>query len=121
MAGDRERFAAIAGRLDWLAAVPNEVLAGVVTRDGLCFRAFRRGDVPAMTGQDTADRELAASLCAGCPVVRDAAGVFTHAEDKLWSEIVLARLIDRWPDRYTGWTRPAGRRAQAPRGRCWRP
>jgi hypothetical protein len=36
-AGDRERFEAIAGRLDWLAAVPDEVLAGVVTRDGLCF------------------------------------------------------------------------------------
>jgi WhiB family transcriptional regulator, redox-sensing transcriptional regulator len=69
MAGDRERFEAIAGRLDWLAAVPDEVLAGVVTRDGLCFWAFRRGDVPAMTGQDTADRELAASLCAGCPVI----------------------------------------------------
>ena len=67
--GDRERFAAIAGRLDWLAAVPDEALAGVVTRDGLCFWAFRRGDVPAMTGQDAADRELAAWLCAGCPVV----------------------------------------------------
>ena len=51
MAGDRERFEAIAGRLDWLAAVPDEVLAGVVTRDGLCFWAFHRGDVPAMTGQ----------------------------------------------------------------------
>jgi DNA segregation ATPase FtsK/SpoIIIE, S-DNA-T family len=37
-------------------------------------------------------------------VVRDAAGVFTHAEDKLWSETVLARLTARWPDRYTGWT-----------------
>jgi len=67
--GDRERSEAIAGRLDWLAAVPDDVLAGVVTRDGLCFWAFCRGDVPAMTGQDTADRELAAWLCAGCPVV----------------------------------------------------
>jgi S-DNA-T family DNA segregation ATPase FtsK/SpoIIIE len=37
-------------------------------------------------------------------VARDAAGVFTGAEDKLWSETVLARLVDRWPDRYTGWT-----------------
>ena len=37
-------------------------------------------------------------------MARDAAGVFTGAEDKLWSETVLARLTDRWPDRYTGWT-----------------
>jgi WhiB family transcriptional regulator, redox-sensing transcriptional regulator len=30
--------------------------------------AFTRGDVPAMTGEQPADRELAAWLCAGCPV-----------------------------------------------------
>jgi S-DNA-T family DNA segregation ATPase FtsK/SpoIIIE len=40
-------------------------------------------------------------------VARDAAGVFTHAEDKLWSETVLARLTQQWPDRYAGWT-PTG-------------
>jgi DNA segregation ATPase FtsK/SpoIIIE, S-DNA-T family len=40
-------------------------------------------------------------------VARDAVGVFTRVEDKLWSETVLARLADRWPDRYTGWT-PTG-------------
>jgi DNA segregation ATPase FtsK/SpoIIIE, S-DNA-T family len=37
-------------------------------------------------------------------VARDAVVVFTRAEDKLWSEIVLARLAQRWPDRYGGWT-----------------
>jgi S-DNA-T family DNA segregation ATPase FtsK/SpoIIIE len=40
-------------------------------------------------------------------VAHDAASVFTHAEDKLWSETVLARLTERWPDRYAGWT-PTG-------------
>lgn len=37
-------------------------------------------------------------------VARDVAGVFTRVEDKLWSDTVLARLAQRWPDRYTGWT-----------------
>jgi len=37
-------------------------------------------------------------------VLQDAAGVFTRTEDKLWSEVILARLADRWPDRYQGWT-----------------
>jgi DNA segregation ATPase FtsK/SpoIIIE, S-DNA-T family len=49
-------------------------------------------------------------------VVRDAAGVFTHAEDKLWSEIVLARLTERWPDRYTGWTPTSLAAALKPHG-----
>jgi S-DNA-T family DNA segregation ATPase FtsK/SpoIIIE len=40
-------------------------------------------------------------------VARDAASVFTHAEDKLWSETILTRLTEQWPDRYTGWT-PTG-------------
>lgn len=59
---------AIAASLDRLRRIPDHVLDEVVTCDGLCMWAFRRGDVPAMTGEDTADRELAASLCAGCPV-----------------------------------------------------
>jgi DNA segregation ATPase FtsK/SpoIIIE, S-DNA-T family len=37
-------------------------------------------------------------------VLQDVAGVFTGAEDKLWSEVVLARLAEQWPDRYQGWT-----------------
>jgi DNA segregation ATPase FtsK/SpoIIIE, S-DNA-T family len=37
-------------------------------------------------------------------VAQDAAGVFTRTEDKLWSETILARLAEQWPDRYAGWT-----------------
>lgn len=37
-------------------------------------------------------------------VLHDVAGVFTRAEDKLWSETILARLAQQWPDRYHGWT-----------------
>lgn len=63
-----EQLAAIAARLDRLMWTPTGVLSRVVTEDGLCFWAFTRGDVPEMTGEENADQELAARLCAGCPV-----------------------------------------------------
>lgn len=62
------RLAAIAAGLDRLVWTPTGVLTRVVTENGLCFWAFTRGDVPEMTGEEPADRELAAWLCAGCPV-----------------------------------------------------
>jgi len=65
---EHDRLAAIAARLDRLMWTPTEVLSRVVTEDGMCFWAFTRGDVPAMSGEESADRELAARLCAGCPV-----------------------------------------------------
>jgi DNA segregation ATPase FtsK/SpoIIIE, S-DNA-T family len=37
-------------------------------------------------------------------VLHDVAGVFTRTEDKLWSETILARLAQQWPDRYHDWT-----------------
>src|SRR5262249_12401083 len=49
-------------------------------------------------------------------VARDADPVFTRTEDKPWSETVLARLIDRWPDRYTGWTPTSLAAALKPHG-----
>jgi WhiB family redox-sensing transcriptional regulator len=59
----------IAAALDRYAEVPDDVLCEVVTRDGLCFWAFHRGDIPELTGEDTPDLELAARVCAGCPVI----------------------------------------------------
>jgi WhiB family redox-sensing transcriptional regulator len=61
----------MAGRLDRYTAVPSDVLAQVVTRDGLCFWAFDRADMAELSGEDTPDRELAAGLCAGCPVINE--------------------------------------------------
>jgi WhiB family redox-sensing transcriptional regulator len=61
----------IAARLDRYADVPSDVLAEVVTRDGLCFWAFDRAEIPELSGEDTPDRELAAGLCAGCPVINE--------------------------------------------------
>lgn len=62
-------YAEIARGLDRYAAVPDDVLAEVVTRDGLCFWAFDRDEMPELSGEDTPDRELAWRLCAGCPVI----------------------------------------------------
>ncbi|WP_370942555.1 WhiB family transcriptional regulator [Amycolatopsis sp. cg5] len=63
---DYQRMAA---RLDRFADVPDDVLADVVTRDGLWLRAFDRDNVSDLTEDDPSDRELAARLCAGCPVI----------------------------------------------------
>ncbi|MEJ2852411.1 MULTISPECIES: WhiB family transcriptional regulator [unclassified Saccharothrix] len=56
----------IAWELDRLRWVPTDVLAGVVERDGLCMWAVP--DVPPWDGEELSDRELAARMCAGCPV-----------------------------------------------------
>lgn len=61
---------AIAAWLDYLRDVPDDVLADVVMRDGLCFWVFDRDAMPTLTGtyDPDPDRYLAAELCAGCPV-----------------------------------------------------
>ncbi len=58
----------IAWRLDSLRWAPSDVLAEIVTRDGRCVWAYTSGNPPSLTGNNTADRELAARLCAQCPV-----------------------------------------------------
>lgn len=64
-------YTEMASQLDRYADVPDDVLSEVVTRDGLCFWAFDRADMPELSGEDSPDRELAARMCAGCPVVEE--------------------------------------------------
>lgn len=59
----------MAAQLDRYADVPDDVLNNLVTGDGLCFWAFDRADMPELSGDDSPDRELAARMCAGCPVI----------------------------------------------------
>ena len=59
----------MAARLDRYADVPGDVLTHLVTREGLCFWAFDRADIPDLSGEGSPDRELAARMCAGCPVI----------------------------------------------------
>ena len=66
-----EFFAQVAAGLDRFEQVPDEVLFGVVTRDGSCMVLHRLDLEPAWSGDELTDRELAARICAGCPV-RDA-------------------------------------------------
>lgn len=66
---NRDDYGEVADRLKRYAAVPNDVLCEVVTREGLCFWLFTRDDIPELSGQDGPDRELAARICAGCLVV----------------------------------------------------
>lgn len=63
-----DRFRYTADRLDRLADVPTNPLAHIVIRDGACIDALTAQDPPELTGEDMADRELAARLCSGCPV-----------------------------------------------------
>jgi WhiB family transcriptional regulator, redox-sensing transcriptional regulator len=60
-----------AAELDRLAAVPDDVLAELVARHGLCLWEITSGDPPAWTGQEPPDQKFAARLCAGCPVRRE--------------------------------------------------
>lgn len=65
---DNDWLNEIAARLDRLRQVPTDVLADVVMRDGACMWCYGEGDPPPLTGSDIPDRELAARICAGCPV-----------------------------------------------------
>jgi WhiB family transcriptional regulator, redox-sensing transcriptional regulator len=71
MNADQYRHEQQAAELDSLARVPDEVLGDLVARRGLCLWEITSGDPPAWSGQGPPDRELAARLCAGCPVRRE--------------------------------------------------
>lgn len=71
MNADRKRREQQAAELDDLARVPDEVLSELVARHGLCLWEITSGDPPEWSGQGPPDRELAARLCASCPVRRE--------------------------------------------------
>ena len=57
-----------ASRLDRLTDVPNDVLVDIVARDGSCMLLYQLDLEPERTGEELSDRELAARVCADCPV-----------------------------------------------------
>ena len=71
MSDEAKRTDREAAELDALAAVPDEVLADQVAERGLCLWEITYGDPPVWDGDGPPDRELAARLCAGCPVRRE--------------------------------------------------
>lgn len=63
-----EYFPQVAAGLDRLALVPDDVLWEIVTRDGACMQLSRLDIEPQWTRDEVTDRELAARICAHCPV-----------------------------------------------------
>jgi len=63
-----EYFTQVAAGLDGLALVPDEVLWEIVTRDGACMQLYRLDLEPEWARDELTDRELAARICAHCPV-----------------------------------------------------
>jgi WhiB family redox-sensing transcriptional regulator len=58
----------LAAELDRYAAVPDDVLLEIVTRDGACMWLYANEEEPDWSGDDLTDRELAACICANCSV-----------------------------------------------------
>jgi WhiB family redox-sensing transcriptional regulator len=57
----------VAWQLDRLRWVPDDVLDEIVRQTGACMQATAE-DEPTWGDEQLTDRELAARLCAGCPV-----------------------------------------------------
>jgi WhiB family transcriptional regulator, redox-sensing transcriptional regulator len=57
-----------AAELDRYAKVPDDVLLEIVTRDGACMWLWANEDDPEWQNEKLTDRELAARLCADCPI-----------------------------------------------------
>ncbi|MGH8881915.1 MAG: WhiB family transcriptional regulator, partial [Stackebrandtia sp.] len=62
-------YEAIATQLDWWRQFPTDVLTTVVVRRGLCFWHLWPAEEPDWDDCAPSDRELAARLCAECPVI----------------------------------------------------
>jgi WhiB family redox-sensing transcriptional regulator len=60
-----------AAELDALELVPDDVLRVLVTRDGSCMALYQHDQQPDWSGDELTDRQLAARICAGCPVQRE--------------------------------------------------
>ena len=69
MKGNTPDYDAMAAELDRWQLVPTEVLRDVVMRRGLCLWGLWPAEEPDWDDSAASDRELAARLCAGCPVI----------------------------------------------------
>ena len=66
---DTPDYEAIAAHLDRWQQVPTDVLSALVMRRGLCLWGLWPAEEPDWDDCAPSDRDLAAQLCAGCPVI----------------------------------------------------
>ena len=66
---DTPDYEAMAAGLDRWQQVPTDVLTTLVMRRGLCLWGLLPAQEPDWDDCAPSDRELAARLCAGCPVI----------------------------------------------------
>lgn len=62
MNDNNHRLHEIVSRLDRLRPVPTHLLMEIVTGKGMCMSLFTEDEPPELTGENTADRELAERL-----------------------------------------------------------
>jgi WhiB family transcriptional regulator, redox-sensing transcriptional regulator len=65
---DEELVEEVAARLDDLAGTPIRTLFDLVTSEGVCMWIDVGTEEPTSMGDKVTDRELAATICAGCSV-----------------------------------------------------
>ncbi|MCK2240188.1 MULTISPECIES: WhiB family transcriptional regulator [unclassified Crossiella] len=104
-----ELFDQVAAELDVFEPVPDEELADAVRRSGSCGWLNTSGDMPEWTGDDRADRELAAPICAACPVRRECLEwefrTHGYAQAGVWGALAeddRRAVFLRWLDRRDG-------------------
>ncbi|GAA3847015.1 hypothetical protein GCM10022243_11390 [Saccharothrix violaceirubra] len=112
-------FDRVAVDLDRVAGLADAELVHAVRVDGSCGWLATGDQAPGWTGDDRADRALAARVCAGCPVQREClewdlrelrAG--RTATTGVWGPVApmdLPAVFVSWSDRRDG-ARPAGGR-----------
>ncbi len=103
----------IAWELDRLRWVPTGVLADVVLRDGLCMGAFT--DVPPWGDEEMTDRELAARMCAGCPVRDECLELELRTAGEGTVGVWGALAADDRRELYPHWLRRGERAERGPR------
>ena len=64
-------YEVVAADLDRYATVPEAVLLEIVTTDGACMWLLANDEEPEWADEELTNSELAARLCAGCPVQRE--------------------------------------------------
>ncbi|GAA2787606.1 WhiB family transcriptional regulator [Crossiella cryophila] len=103
------KYTEMAAELDVFASLADDELSEAVRRAGSCGWLYTSGGMPEWTGDDRADRELAAPICAACPVQRECleSEFRTHgyALSGVWGPLAeddRRAVFLRWLDRRDG-------------------